>query len=143
MSLSQIRSYFNQGIQAELPGYVEWRDAFNIANVPSTLLNNRYHIDIGSITSSPQNDRHVEDQASVTVTIWRHGFNDVAGSVDYLLDIADCIRARIIDPKNVHAFSGDIDDVQIVSFTTTEINATNDNIVQVAINFNTRLFFST
>ena len=143
MSLSQVRTYFNQEIIKVSPDRSEWRDAFNIENVPRTLLNKRYHIDTTSVASSPQSDHHVEDNFAVTVTIWKQGFNEVATALDELLDEAHCIRMQLINPRNVNDFAGDIDRVDSVSIEPTAFDDSNDNIVQMDMIFNVVLFFGT
>lgn len=145
MSLSQVRRYFNQSITNQYSNYVEWTDAFNIENIPRTLLNNRYHIGIGPISSTAKQDTHIVDSQSVTLTIWKSGFLNVSDARDEILNIAHAIRLKLINPVNIETFrasvNGEIQDVQSVSITPEVIDATNDNVIQVSIQFNVLMYF--
>jgi len=134
------------------PTYEEWTDSFNIENVPTTVLDSKYHVGLGALTSSPQQDRSIQDQFPVVLTIWKRGFVDIVTATDELLDVANCIRLDIIDVENVELYkqaeitagrTGNIEDVQSVSITPSEIAASNDNIVQIQLEFNVRLYFGT
>ena len=141
MSLSQVRTYLKQRIAIVEPDLKEWRDAFNLENIPNTLLDTYYHIGYGLDSSSPQADKFIEDSFSVTVTIFKRGGVNIVDAVDSLMDTAHCIRMECIKQWEVSQ-TDNIKSVESVSIEPTEINASNDNIVQVQINFNVRLFFN-
>ena len=144
MSLSQIRGYFNTQILATKPTYQEWLDAFNVENIPRPIIDRTYHIEIGT-DSSTQGDVSIEDEVTVSVSIFKQAFNSPVTARDDLLDIAHCIRLALIKPLNVEAYkvanSGDIDTVTSSSITAIEIDDSNDNIVKAELIFNVRLYF--
>lgn len=146
MSISQVRTYFQERMLVVSPSRSEWTDAFNIENVPQTNLDIKYHIGFGINNSSTQNDRSVEDNLDITLTIWKRGYNDVASALDAVLDEAHCIRLDVINHSNMYSFNTatgneNLQDIVLVSITPQEIDASNDNTVQVQLVFNTRLFF--
>jgi len=144
MSYSQIRKYFNGEILKVEPDFKEWRDALVVSdaqNIPNTLLDTRYHIEVGAVTSTPAQDLSVEDQGTVILTLFRRGFNNPLLALDSLLDSAHCIRHQLINPQNIQTFNGDIDAVESVSITPSEIDASNDNTIQVQLEFNVRMYF--
>ena len=144
MSLSQIRSYFNTQVLATKPNFKEWLDAFNVENIPRTVIDRTYHIDIG-IDSSTQGDVSIEEDVTVIVSIFKQAFNTPVEARDSLLDVAHCLRLALIKPLNVEVYkvanSGDIDAVTSASIVPSEIEESNDNIVKVELTFNVRLFF--
>ena len=145
---SDIRKYFNKEIQSVDSDLKEWKDALvydDAANIPSTLLNNRYHIEIGSWSSTPAQDLSVQDQFSVILSIFKKGFDEPQDVLDELLDKALCIKAQLINPQNVETFkqvnTSAIEAVENTSGTAGEIDSTNDNIIKIALEFNVRLYF--
>ena len=145
---SDIRKYFNQEIAKVDGDSKEWTDALvfdDANNIPSTLLNTRHHIELSNWTSSPAQDLSVQDQFSVTLTIFKKGFTDPQDALDDLLDKALCIKHQLINPQNVEAFktlnNAAIDAVENTTGTASEIDASNDNIIKIALEFNVRLFF--
>lgn len=146
MSYSKIRAYFKQRIEAVSPDRSEWTDALSIddaQNIPTTLVEQRYHIEVGTISSTTQLDQTVTDSASVLVTIWEQGYNTPQDNKDELLDESELIRTSAVNPLNVEAFnvanSVYIQRIDGVSITPSEIDASNDNIVQVQIEYTATL----
>lgn len=128
------------------PTFKEWTDSLdNIGNIPKTLLDKSYHITLGTDSSTPATDIHIEDNFSATITVFKRAYNSPVTARDELLQTANCIRLDVINPLNVEAYKvandGNIESVVSVSLTPGEIDASNDNIIQVQIEFNVRLFF--
>jgi hypothetical protein len=148
MSYSQIRSYFKNEIASVYPDMQEWREALvfdNSENIPRSLLESRYHIELTTLTSTPATDIHTEDIGTVVLTLFKSGYNDPPGALDELLDKAQCIKVQLINPQNVETYKaandGNIDAVELNSLSAGEIAVSNDNIVKVALEFSVRLFF--
>ena len=57
------------------------------------------------------------------------------------MDVAHCIRMDAIDFENIETFGMDLLDVNATSITPSPIDDSNDNIIQVQIEFNVRLSF--
>jgi hypothetical protein len=149
MSYSQIRKYFKAQIATVKPSFKEWRDSLvfdDAQNIPSTLIDTHYHIQISSWTSTGAQDRSVQDSFSVVVTFFKNGFKKPTDALDLLLDDVLCIRQAIVNPINVDEFKetvdGNIEAVENSSGSSVEINSTNDNTIKIALEFNVRLYFS-
>lgn len=150
MSYSQVRGYLKNEIESFNPKYKEWRDALvfdDAQNVPSTLADTRYHIEMNSMTSTPAQDTLVQDSWLVTMTLLKYGFNDPLSALDSLLDDAFCIKSVIIDCRNVEEYKqandGSIEAVELLSINPSAIDASNDNVVKVQMQFNVRMYYST
>lgn len=131
------------------PSYKEWRDALifdDAQNIPSTLIDSYYHLQIGSWTSTPAQDTSVQDSFTVTLTLFKNGFNKPVDALDAILDDVLCIRQQLINPVNIENFKslndGNIEAVENTSGNATELNSTNDNVIKTALEFNVRLYFS-
>jgi hypothetical protein len=146
---SQIRQYFKEQILAVNGSLKEWRGAIvfdDTDNIPSSLLGTSYHIEIANWLSTPAQDRSVQDQFTVRLTIFKKGFTDPLTALDNLLDDSFCIRQQLINPLNVESFksgnSSAIEAVENISGNPSAIDSTNDNIIKIALEFNVRLYFS-
>lgn len=144
----QVRDYINTRMAIVEPTFQEWTGSLSdIGNIPKTLLDKSYHITLGTATSSPQVDKHVEDDVAVTIEIFRRGFNDSVNARDEVMQTANCIRLDLINPLNFEEYkelnTANIEDVQSVSLTPLEIDLSNDNVIRVEIGLNVRLFFGT
>ena len=147
-SYSSIRKYFNERVGFVDSDLKEWRDALvfeDASNIPSTLLGSRYHIEIGSWSSTPAQDLSVQDSFIVKLTIFKKGFTDPSSALDSLLDKSLCIKSDLVNPQNVEVFkvanTSAIEAVENISGSPGEIDSTNDNIIKIALEFNVRLFF--
>lgn len=147
-NLTQVRDYINTRMAVVEPTFKEWVESLEyIGNIPKTLLDKTYHVDLLGLSSTPKTDSHIEDSFGVLVSIFKRTFNDQVGARDELLQTGNCIRLDMIKPTNIESYKfandGNIEDVQSVSITPTEIDASNDNIIKLEIELNVRLFFGT
>ncbi len=143
--LTQVRGYLNTRMSSVEPTFKEWTDSLdNIGNIPKTLLDKSYHITLGVDSSTPQDDRHIEDNFNVVITVFKRAYNAPVSARDELLQTANCIRLDVINPLNVETYKsandGNIESVSSISIAPSEIDVSNDNIIQVQIEFNVRLF---
>ena len=143
---TQVRGYINSRMPQVDSDFKEWTGSLaDIGNIPRTLLDTVYHIELGEVSVSPNNDAAIQDSVPVIITIFKQGFNSATLARDQLLQKANCVRLDVINPKNVEVYKsandGNIEDVQSVSFTPSEIDISNDNTLKVTIGLNVRLFF--
>ena len=140
MSYSKVRSYIKQQIKLEFPKLKEHREAFSYENIPQTDLDKSYHIGFGNV-SVTQDDNWVEDSMSATVTIFKRGYNQTAQALDDVMEIANCIRLRVIDPKAL--LTDNILSAETLSITPEPFDGSNDDTIKVSIVFNIRLTYQT
>lgn len=143
--LSQIRGYIKSIISSNYPLYKEWGDSLaNIGNIPRTILDKSYHINIREGVSTSQSDKHIEDSFNVILTIFKQAFNSQVVARDEILQVANCIRLHLINPRNIEDYKssndGNIEEIKSVSISSSEIDISNDNILKVEIEINVRLF---
>jgi hypothetical protein len=140
MSYSKVRSYLKQQIALENSKLEEHLDAFNVDNIPQTKIDKTYHINFGNI-STTHDDNWIEDSMSATITIFKRGFSEPTKALDAIMDTANCIRLRVIDPKAL--MTDNILSAEILSVTPEPIDGSNDNTIKVSIEFNIRLTYQT
>jgi len=140
LSISQVRTYFNDRVQEVDANLKAWDDAFNIDNVPESLIDTYYHVQYDNIATSTNNDISFEDSVSVVVTLWKKGFRDPISAYDELNDQALCIRLNCLQPSKINA-TDNIKQVESVSVISEPIEGSNDNIIRISLAFNARLYF--
>ena len=140
MSLSQARSFIKQQISLVEPDLIEWRDSFENENIPQSKIDNYYHIEFGSLSSAPDGNS-ITDSWTMILTIWKRGFVSPVEAFDEILDTANCIRLKIIDPRAT--LTDNIHSIESNSISPEPIDESNDNTIKVSLEFNIKLIFKT
>ncbi len=135
MGLSDVRAYFRTSMESL--GYNEWRDGFNAENIPSTLLDNSFHIVSGDITPTVNHQGH-EFDCPITIRIFKKGFLDPVSAIDESYIDVETIYAEILSPAN--RLTVDVHDVVPTGISVNPLTLQNDNAAVVEINFNAKTF---
>jgi hypothetical protein len=144
--LTQVRDYIKSRVLAVDSNYQEWTDSLeDIGNIPQNLLDRTFHITLEPLSTSFSGDLVIDDSFPVKITIFQRAYNSPVSARDELIQKGNCIRLDSINPLNVEAYKslndGNIESVESVGITPTEINSTNDNTIKVEVELNVRLFF--
>lgn len=140
MIATVTRTYFKNRISECMPDYTEWEDYFNSSNIPSTLLDYSYHIELGSTASGSFDDQSSLEEMSVTIRFFRKGFDTsmLQEHFDKLYDDVHGFKFNAQDPskrvepiKNVYATS-----------VIPQPMDSNDNIMIVQVDFTVQFYFS-
>lgn len=116
-------------------GLFEWKDAFNIENIPSTIIEKKpYHIEMGTFTGNRNNQIHLEMSCIISITFLLNGFANPADAIDRAVLQGESIINECVKPSN-SLVQTSIKDVVFRSFTMEPIAASNDNIVKGKIEF--------
>lgn len=138
MNLDGVRDFFRTRLDGL--SYREWEDGFNSKNIPSTLLDKSYHLDIGKIVSRPANQRHHVFSYPLTVLVFLKGFRNPAEAIDQGLTEANTIMSDLLDPLNRLQTNG-LKDIRPVSIDVSPVSESNDNAVVVSLEFDNILMF--
>lgn len=98
MSLTAVKAYFETRLDAL--NYHEWDDAFNIENIPDTLVDKAYHVEFNSISSSGTSHKVHEFDFPVTVRVFLKGFRDVDAAKDDAVVQYESILGGVLAPAN-------------------------------------------
>lgn len=129
----EVRSYFRLNLIAL--GFQEWKDVFNVDNIPSTKLEKSFHL--GPVTGSRRDayDPNSQDvEAEIVVRIVRKGYKNPADAVDQCLVDLDSVLSRVLAPTR--RFGPNVKNVYYGSHTIDELATTNDNVAVLEITFN-------
>ncbi len=136
MAITDVRQYFKDRMYAL--GYNEWTDAFNIENIPSSILDKSFHVESGAIASSASNHQPHRFDCSITTRLFLKGYNNPSEAVDDAYVHCEDILGEILSPSN--RLGTNVHDVQPVSIAVDPLTASNDNSVVLIIIFNAITF---
>jgi hypothetical protein len=140
MSFSAVRTYFRSNLSAL--GFTEWKDAFNVENIPSTRLERAFHISaVDGARRPPYGQQSQEVDASVAIRIFRKGYRQPADAVDQAILDLEAVLARVLDPTR--RLGAVVKNVYYNSHTITELSSTNDNVAVLEINFDCLIILCT
>lgn len=138
MSLTLVRPYFRTRLDSL--GYSEWTDGFDFENVPETILDRSYHLEIGSMSLIGTNQTLVDIAYPILVRVYLKGFRDPATAIDDAVEAGEGIICDVTKVTNANGQG--IKDVQFASFDVLPKDvASNDNIVLLELSFNARITF--
>lgn len=142
MSFQNLKPYFKARLEAVNSGALsgnEWQDAFNVDNIPSTVINGAYHIEIDPATYLGTAHSCLGFKAPVRVRAFFKGHKTAAAAIDKATLYADsiikeCCKStnRLTQPliKNVLPSSVDIK----------ALAESNDNIAYLDLTFDCTVF---
>ncbi len=131
MSFNLVRSTFKTRLNTL--GYQEWVDGFNFENIPSTILDGAFHIEVNPGTGGPTNQTVQPGEMPVTVRVFRRGFKNVSDAIDECVLDLENIVCDLIAPS-VRLGSG-IKNIVFDGYSLNPLAESNDNAVMLEINF--------
>jgi len=131
MALTDVRTYFRGKLDAL--GYSEWSDGFNSENIPQSLLDKSYHLEIGTITSATSSHLTYTFSYPLTVKIFLKGYVDPSGAIDDAILQSESILASILDTASRVGL--DIKDVIPGTVDVLQFDASNDNDLILQMEF--------
>jgi hypothetical protein len=140
MSLTNVVPYF-QGVMNSL-GHKEWRDALADDNIPRTLIDRSYHLQLGEASTIKQNQDLIEIMQPVVVKLYVKGYRSTWEGRDKALQFEEAIiRTALSEARRHQAYVG-IRNVLFLSGSVAELSTDNDNTMRVTINFNCYLIMA-
>lgn len=136
MSLTNVMPYFRTHLNAL--GYKEWKDALNYDNIPKSIRNKSYHIEVNPTTGVVLNQHVQEMNSNVSIRLFVKGFRNTTDRLETGLLYVEGIIKRLCDPDN--RVTGIIKNVYFNSMNIVPLDVTNDNSFIFEINF-TALYY--
>jgi len=130
--LTQIRPYF----RARLNGLSlrEWKDGFNFENIPSTLLDKSYHIEMPSGARLDAFDMSSNDiTQDVVVRVFFKGFRNPTDAIDAAVLKYEQILEEVLESEN--RIGVQIKNIFFNSSQILPLSDSNDNAVILEITF--------
>lgn len=98
MSFTDLRPYFQKRMKTVDPDFKEWADAFNIENIPSTILDKSWHIEFGPFSYIGTAHTCLHFSCPVRIQVFFKGYRDPQKGVDYGLKNAHAIVKEVCNP---------------------------------------------
>lgn len=136
MSLTGPKTYLRTAL--DVVGFREHDDGFASDNIPSTIIDGSYHLEIGTITSGPANQIHYVFTFPVTVRLFFKGYADPKGTIDQVLEQGDNVLKEVLKTSERLGQIDGIKDVIPSSIQVIPLDGTNDNsmILEMEFQFN-------
>lgn len=138
MTLGGLRAFFRTRLDGL--GYREWTDGFNFENVPATVIDKSYHLEVGNIKSGPANQMHHIFDYGLTVSVVFKGFRDPSSAIDFALDAGQDILDDILSPAQRLQTDG-LKDIRPVNIAVRPLADSNDNAVVLEMEFSALMIF--
>jgi len=132
-SFSAIRPLFRTAMNS-LIKFKEWKDAFNVQNIPSTIINDAYHIDTssgGRKGAYDQNSQEIEHD--VIIRVFKKGYRNTAEAIDAAMTDYGLILHTVLAPTN--RLGSRIKNIYLNDVSIQPYDPSNDNIVLLEITF--------
>lgn len=130
MSLVNIYPYFRSRLNSL--GFEEWKDGFNLNNIPKTIIDKSYHILTPDQSGGPSNQNHQDIENTVIISFFLKGFrNPTEAKERAMLDIERIVK----DVCNIRNRTATLLNVVYNGSTMEAINADDDNQVLVQLDF--------
>lgn len=100
MSFQTLRPYFNERMKAVDPDLREWPDAFNIDNIPSSIIDLSWHLAFQPISYRGNAQTCLSFSAPVRVSVCLKGYRVPQEAVDRAHILADAIIKECCKPVN-------------------------------------------
>jgi hypothetical protein len=135
MSLTAVRPFFRSVLNSQ--GYQEWVDAFNIENIPSTVLTKgAYHIESNEVTGVKLNQADQELEMRVRINMFFKGYRNPSEAVDSAINKIQTFLKELLKPTNrIGQYEDGIKNVVFNDYGLESLNISNDNVVKASVNF--------
>jgi hypothetical protein len=131
MSFKTVKSYIRTAIAPS--GFNEWRDAFNIENIPSTRLHKAFHISIQNVRGDSLNQYDYQSTVFIELKHIVKGQANTDLSIDLALDLTEDILVSLLDPT-ARLNQTTIKNVFCEGFSLDPLDTSNDNSIIVTMN---------
>jgi hypothetical protein len=123
-------------------GLVEWTDSFNFENIPRTLLDDVYHLELGVVARKLEDHDNIELNVPLTVRVFGRAFVDTGAGRDAAIEQGDTIIDDFVCAAN-RLTDSVIKTIQFDSMELLPLTDTNDNSLILVLDFTALVVKST
>jgi hypothetical protein len=140
MSLTAVRPYFRNILNTL--GYEEWETSFNSQNIPETIQEKVYHIEVLPISSGPANQLTREFTFPVSIKLFLKDYDLNTDVIDDALLQCETILGEVLKVSNRLTQPG-IKDVIPNQISLEPLNGADENSVIINLGFSIKLLCAT
>jgi|694.fasta_scaffold19121_13 hypothetical protein len=119
--------------KVESLGFTPWEDAFQIDNIPSTIQDKSFHVEIGSIGGEPADHTTHRFTFPMLIRVIRRGFRYPSEAKSQAMVDADSILAGLLAPSFRLLVGEDVKDLVPAGVELREFSGSNDNVLVLEI----------
>jgi hypothetical protein len=144
MSFTRLRPYFIECLALVDSDFREWEDAFNIENIPSTVIDKAFHLDFGPASADPQNQTCLPYRWPVSLQIFFKGYSTPKDAVDTALSTSEAILKECLKHSK-RLTDSEVSGARIVNVKSTStaidpLDVSNDNVVKLTMDFEVTIY---
>lgn len=132
MSLTAVKPYFK--LHCEAVGLRQHDDAFNSANVASSIIDKSYFLQVTNFNGRKLNQNDQEVEFPMTVVLFFKGYRSPSQAIDMALEKVEALIKEVQKPA--YRLGTSLKNVSLTAVDIEPIDGTNDNAVKVSVNFN-------
>jgi len=135
MSFKTIRPYFQERMSAVDNEFKEWEDAFDIDNIPATILDKSWHLRFQPFSYNTGGAHTcLSFECPITLSVFVKGYRNPVEAVDMALIFADAILKECTKPVQ-RLNQPKIKNVLPNNVSVRELSDSNDNAAVLEIQF--------
>jgi len=115
-------------------GYQEWTDSFNFENIPRTLLEDVYHLELGTVSRKNEQHDNIELNVPLIVRLFSRSFLNTGEGRDAAIILADTVIDSFVKGSN-RLGNANIETIQFDQLVLQALNEENDNSLMLIIDF--------
>lgn len=138
MTLGGLHPFIKAAVESV--GLKEWKDGFNVQNIPASILNGSFHVAVGQISAENANQLVHNFRAPVKVNLFFKGYRDPQSAKDAALDKGQEVLNALLKPT-VRLASEGLKDIRPVSIQPLPIDGSNDNSLILELVFECFLIY--
>jgi hypothetical protein len=134
MSIAEVKPYF----RARLNSFAlkEWSDPFQFANIPETMLDKSYHLQLGTVTQQAFDQQAIVLTVPLTLRVFFRGFNKPLIAYDKAALMANDIIIDVLKSENRTTQTNGIKNITLSSSEILALDISNDNSMYVEQSYN-------
>lgn len=131
MSLVNVLPFFRTRMDGL--GYSEWEDAFSIENIPATIFNKSYHLEVSPVIGEPIPHRSQQIEMPIILRAFYKGYRSINDARDDAISESETILGDILTSSV--RLSVNVKNILFDSYQLLPLNESNDNSIILEINF--------
>ena len=131
MSLTLVKPYFIT--QCKAASLKEWPYAFNIENVPNSIIDNSFHVLLNTVDGIKLNQHVQELNCGASVTFWIKGYKDPSSGLDKAIAKSEELLKLCLKPSN--RIGTCVKNIILNSVNFDRLADSNDNAIKVTMIF--------
>jgi len=139
--ISSVKAYARSRLT--LLGLTEWSDGFNFQNIPRTLLNNVFHVELRQCNGAGNNQGAQHIECPISVRLFMSQGIDPKTLIDDAIVRADAFISDMIMAQNRLTFDTCVKDVKFDALDIEPIDASNDNGIIIKVDFTVLVIIAT